>query len=110
EIPLELWNAWPVHRNDNRLFTIPIPVEVIALSTISVGAPLLPTAVFASIGAIIGAGMTYLIGRVGSCWQDNEIQYHIPHGLQLPRVAEKFVYHSYLRASTGSSLEALHAG
>jgi membrane protein YqaA with SNARE-associated domain len=42
---------------------IPIPVEVIALSMITVGAPPLPTAVFASIGATLGAGVTYLIGR-----------------------------------------------
>lgn len=42
---------------------IPIPVEFIALSAISVGAPPLPTAVFAGIGATLGAGVTYLIGR-----------------------------------------------
>jgi len=42
---------------------IPIPVEVIALSMISIGAPPLPTAIFASIGATIGAGVTYMIGR-----------------------------------------------
>lgn len=42
---------------------IPIPVELIALSMITVGAPPLPTAVFASIGATLGAGVTYMIGR-----------------------------------------------
>lgn len=42
---------------------IPIPVEVIALSTITLGAPPLPTAAFASIGATLGGGITYLIGR-----------------------------------------------
>lgn len=42
---------------------IPIPVEIIALSTISLGAPPMPTAIFASIGATIGGGITYLIGR-----------------------------------------------
>lgn len=42
---------------------IPIPVEVVALSMITVGAPPAPTALFASIGATLGAGVTYLIGR-----------------------------------------------
>lgn len=42
---------------------IPIPVEVIAFSAIALGAPPLPTAVFASVGATLGGGITYLIGR-----------------------------------------------
>lgn len=42
---------------------IPIPVEVVALSMITIGAPPAPTALFASIGATLGAGVTYMIGR-----------------------------------------------
>jgi|TARA_B100002003_G_scaffold218103_1_gene218838 membrane protein YqaA with SNARE-associated domain len=42
---------------------IPIPVEVIALGVIFLGSPPLITAVFASIGATIGAWLSYLIGQ-----------------------------------------------
>lgn len=42
---------------------IPIPVEVVALTAISLGAPTLPTALFAAVGATIGGLFSYYVGK-----------------------------------------------
>ncbi len=42
---------------------IPIPVEVVALTAISLGAPSLPTALFAAVGATLGGLISYYVGK-----------------------------------------------
>ena len=42
---------------------IPIPVEVVALTAISLGAPSLPTALFATVGATLGGLISYYVGK-----------------------------------------------
>lgn len=42
---------------------IPIPVEVFALTAISIGAPPVTTALFAAIGATFGGVLNYYVGR-----------------------------------------------
>lgn len=42
---------------------IPIPVEVVALTALSLGAPSIPTALFAASGATLGGLISYYVGK-----------------------------------------------